>query len=343
MLILSCDPDEAKKKPTTPNTQDKDDKSNKPEKPTKPADKPNKPEKPLAPINSPVVSLGTISSQTAVNDGGTDASDTVWVFQNKEITFSTTAKDKDDREIPNAPFTWEWRKRGQDTDRGFGHIWTEIPGQTTKTATLPILADERVGAYELRISATSGKETVNNHKKTPYKFTVRKSGCLPPSTTNQPADLAALKEMVTGDNALLDKDIPAIDTSLVTDMLNLFKDQKNFNGEINCWDVSNVTSMGSIFGSASSFNQNIGDWDVSNVENMNTMFLSAKAFNNGNSPSIGNWDVSKAKGMSGIFANASAFNQDLSGWDVANISSSNRLLFDYSATTWERRHKPKFR
>ena len=118
MLILSCDPDEAKKKPTTPNTQDKDDKSTKPVAP---------PKKPTPKPAAPVATLGTIS-----DNAQKDASKTGWVFQGDKITFRTTALDEGKKEIPAAKFVWQWRKRGQDTDRGFGRTWTEILGQTTK-------------------------------------------------------------------------------------------------------------------------------------------------------------------------------------------------------------------
>ena len=135
VLILSCDPDEAKKKPTTQDPNDKN-----PIDSTKPKTiKFTKLTRAKSTI--PVVSLDAVSSETAGNDGGTDANDTVWAFQNKEIIFSTTAKDKDNKEIANAHFKWEWRKRGKEKPSSFGRTWTEITGQTTATATLRIPAE----------------------------------------------------------------------------------------------------------------------------------------------------------------------------------------------------------
>ena len=313
VLILSCDPDEAKKKPsennTTQDNQDdnQDQNDNNDNQTNKP--KPIKATK-LTRVKStlPVASLGTISSQTAANDGGTDASDTVWVFQDKEITFSTTAKDEHKNEIPAAQFTWEWRKRGQDTDRGFGKDWTEITGQTTATATLDIPAKERVGAYELRVSATSGKKTVNNHKETPYKFTVRKSGCPAPSATNKPANRFKLGALING-GTLTEKQLQAIDTSQVKIFTTLFYNKRNFNTDISCWDVSNVNSMTSTFQNSSKFNRDIGDWDTSKVTNMFS-----------------------------TFEGASMFNQDLSGWDVSKVQYKDRFAF--GASVWEEANKP---
>ena len=335
MLIFSCDPDEPEKKKQS-NTQDQDKDDKNPTDPTtKPADKPENPTKPVTPPNpaAPVASLGAISSQTAGNDGGEDArtkADTSgtslgWVLQGKEITFSTIAKDKDDNEIPNAQLTWQWRKRGKD--------WKEL-SSTAKTVTIPIKADEhRVGAYELKVSATSGKKPVKS-----AKFTVRKSGCLPPSTTNRPADIDELKKMVSGASALADKDIPTIDTSLVTSMYELFISNTGFDIAINCWDVSNVTNMQSAFESLSMFNQNIGDWDVSKVTNMALMFLGASAFNNGGNASIGNWDTSKVTSMVAMFNGALVFSQDLRDWEVGQVTASGG--FARKTPAWNRAHMP---
>ena len=335
VLILSCDPDEAKKKP--PNTQNQ---TNKPK--TIKAAK-------IAKIPK-VVSLDAVSSKTAGNDGGTDArteADTSrtslgWVFQDKEITFSTSAKDKDDNIIANARFKWEWRKRGKETTTiKFGHTWTEITGQTTASATLSIDAKERVGAYELRVSAISGGEEAKS--KTPYRFTVRKytlsSGkvCPAPSAINKPADLAALKKLTT---TLTGNDLNAIDTSKITNMQELFISKDRFNGEINCWDVSNVQDMESVFNNAFAFNQNIGDWDTSEVTTMENMFLFARAFNNGNNPSIGNWDVSKVKNMSSMFEGTRAFNQDIGGWDTSQVINMTYMfntarVFNQDLSGWD--------
>ena len=334
VLILSCDPDEAKKKPSENNTtqDDQDDNNDNNDNQT------NKPPKPIkateltrALSTLPVASLGTISSKTAVNYGGTDASDTVWVFQEKEIIFSTTALDEHNNEIPAAQFTWEWRKRDKETPSSFGRTWTEITGQTTATATLTIDADERVGAYQLRVSATSGGEKVDNHKETPYKFTVRKSGCPAPSATNQPADNSALKTLLrgkTGTPPLTDTELlRAIDTSQVQRLGSLFYNQ-TFNKDINCWDVSNVSRMTSTFLDNSMFNQDIGDWDTSKVTTMSSMFENARAFNK----DISRWDTSSVINVNSMFYNAAAFNQDLSGWVIK--AGINKGDFATDAKKW---------
>ena len=61
------------------------------------------------------------------------------------------------------------------------------------------------------------------------------------------------------------------DTSLITDMSQLFSDKTIFNDDISNWDVSNVTNMMWMFNEAESFNQDISSWDVSSVITMNYM------------------------------------------------------------------------
>ena len=65
-------------------------------------------------------------------------------------------------------------------------------------------------------------------------------------------------------------DLNDIDTSLITDMSNLFA-YSNFTGDISKWDVFNVDDMGAMFYGAK-FNQDISNWDVSNVKDMEYMF-----------------------------------------------------------------------
>jgi len=77
-------------------------------------------------------------------------------------------------------------------------------------------------------------------------------------------------------------------TSLITDMSNLFKNKTTFNDDINNWDVSNVSNMKSMFESATSFNQDLSNWNTLNVNNMVKMFSGAINFNQ----SLQTWNVS---------------------------------------------------
>ena len=70
-----------------------------------------------------------------------------------------------------------------------------------------------------------------------------------------------------------------IDTSLITDMSELFVDSTriDFSG-IETWNVSNVLDMSCMFYGAKSFNQPLDNWDVSNVRDMRFMFDGVKNF-----------------------------------------------------------------
>ena len=129
------------------------------------------------------------------------------------------------------------------------------------------------------------------------------------------------------------------DTSLVTDMKDLFRDKTTFNDNISNWDVSNVTTMDMMFSDARAFNQPIGSWDVSNVNTMYRMFMDAYSFNS----SIGNWDTSNVTSMKSMFRTARGFNQDIStkpnvtmngktytAWNVSKVTNMHGMLHNNS-------------
>ena len=68
-------------------------------------------------------------------------------------------------------------------------------------------------------------------------------------------------------------------TSMVTNMKELFKGKRDFNDDISKWNVSSVTNMGSMF-SRTPFNGDISGWDVSSVTNMRVMFHQCSIPNN---------------------------------------------------------------
>ena len=152
-----------------------------------------------------------------------------------------------------------------------------------------------------------------------------------------PATKEELKKLVEDESVCLGD----IDTSLITDMSELFKkskrtdfsgidrwnvskvinmnrmfeDTSEFNSNLSKWDVSNVADMCSMFSRASQFNSDISKWDVSKVTNMNDMFRGAVQFNS----DLNKWDVSNVTNMNGMFIGAEKFNSDISGWDVSNV------------------------
>ena len=62
------------------------------------------------------------------------------------------------------------------------------------------------------------------------------------------------------------------DTSLITDMSDLFENDTTFNHDISNWDVSNVTNFSNMFHGATAFNYDVSDWDVSSGTDFTNMF-----------------------------------------------------------------------
>ena len=124
------------------------------------------------------------------------------------------------------------------------------------------------------------------------------------------------------------------DMSRVTNMRDLFNENRSFNEDISKWNVSNVRNMSWMFHKATSFNQDISRWDVSNVESMTGMFWFATSFNQ----DIGGWVVSEVDTMYYMFAQAYSFNQDISQWNVPCARDGLKMFF--GATTLKDDFKP---
>ena len=96
-----------------------------------------------------------------------------------------------------------------------------------------------------------------------------------------------------------------------------------FHGSSGTWefgeltDVSKATNMMSLFENCPNFNGDISNWDVGNVTDMTAMFTNCSAFNQ----DISGWDTQSLQVAMTTFNNASNFNQDLSGWCVPLMSS----------------------
>jgi len=129
------------------------------------------------------------------------------------------------------------------------------------------------------------------------------------------------------------------DVSNVTDMSNLFRNAKKFDGNISKWDVSNVRDMEGMFWCAKKFNQDINTkvvtredgtkytaWDTSNVTNMKRMFAYATKFNG----DISNWNISNVGNMNYMFFNAKNFNQDINTKDVIREDGTKYEAWNYS-------------
>ena len=155
---------------------------------------------------------------------------------------------------------------------------------------------------------------------------------------------------------------PIVDwnTSNVTDMGFMFFGTNTFNQDISNWNLQNVVNashmfrgntafdnggepldwdngfgincdLNFMFYQATAFNQDISDWNLSNASQLQNMFYQNSTFDNGGVAL--NWDDGFANNanMSNMFAYSRAFNQDISNWDLSNVTNMNSTFRDASA------------
>ena len=130
-------------------------------------------------------------------------------------------------------------------------------------------------------------------------------------------------------------DLSSWNTSQVTNMYEMFQASTIFNGDLSTWNVSSVTNMQSMF-AVSAFNNDISSWDVSSVTDMSQMFRDAGAFNQ----PLNNWNTSQVTDMSQMFRNAGAFNQPLNNWNTSQVTDMSSMFrsagsFDRPLNNWD--------
>ena len=106
-----------------------------------------------------------------------------------------------------------------------------------------------------------------------------------------------------------------------------------FNQDVGNWDVSNVTNFRATFASARSFDQDLSDWDTSSGRYFHYMFYDDN-FNNGGQPLVSSpngWNLSNAAEIYAMFQSNRGFNQDISSWDITNVTNLNYMFYDASA------------
>lgn len=114
------------------------------------------------------------------------------------------------------------------------------------------------------------------------------------------------------------------DTSLITDMSNIFFGKIYFNETISNWNVSNVTNMSNMFLLAEEFDQYIGNWNINNVINMNNMLSGTESFNQ----SIINWEISEYVNINSIFQPIELINDEVEFYQTESFDETIEY-FDY--------------
>lgn len=150
------------------------------------------------------------------------------------------------------------------------------------------------------------------------------------------------------------KNISSWNTSKVTTMATMFSSNGTIGAggnamNLSSWDVSKVTSMTSMFSNCTNLrNITISGWSPASGCNHTSQFGSAnisgsylpnwtfKANNNAsamfgscnmtNVSGLNTWNTSGIINCSTMFQNAVAFNDNLSGWDVSNVTTMNGMF-----------------
>ena len=122
-------------------------------------------------------------------------------------------------------------------------------------------------------------------------------------------------------------------------MFNMFGTANSFNQDLSFSTIA-VSTMSSMFGNATAFNRNVSGWNVSNCVNFSLMFNGATSFNNGAPALTTNtapltWTLNtagalKTINMTSMFNNAYSFSQDISSWNIKNVSTMSGI---FSANT----------
>ena len=115
-------------------------------------------------------------------------------------------------------------------------------------------------------------------------------------------------------------------TPKATTTRSMFQSAVKFNQPVDHLDTSNATTIKDMFYTAREFNQPV-PFDTSQVTDMVGTFHDAPSFNQ-----PVQFNTSQVTDMRQMFDGAATFNQDLSGWNVAAVTS--RISFDYGTSAW---------
>lgn len=140
--------------------------------------------------------------------------------------------------------------------------------------------------------------------------------------------------------------IQNLDTSNLGVAWHMFDGAASFNQPLNSstWDLSNNFYTGKMFRNASSFNQDISWFNHRNVYDATYMFAGATSFNNGCAAGAQtcpmNWaNTGKFKSVNSMFLDAVTFNQDISGWNMVEVTDAGNMFkgataFNQDISSW---------
>lgn len=116
------------------------------------------------------------------------------------------------------------------------------------------------------------------------------------------------------------KDI--LDTSMMTDFYQLFRDCAALNADLNFNDTSNVTNHTYMLRGCVAFNGSVSKIDTTNSTTLAGMFYECNAFNQ----PVSHFNTAKVDNMYALFYNCTAFNQDISNLNIESVTNVNYFL-----------------
>ena len=126
-----------------------------------------------------------------------------------------------------------------------------------------------------------------------------------------------------------------LDVSKISDMSNLFENNRRFNGDISQWNTLNVTNMHGMFKDCKKFTGDLSHWNTGNVQDMAYMFDGASKFN---SP-IMYWNTAKVQDMSCMFRECKSFNCKSLYWNTGSVEDMEEMfmnsIFKGDISTWD--------
>jgi surface protein len=96
------------------------------------------------------------------------------------------------------------------------------------------------------------------------------------------------------------------------------------------WNTASVTTMKYAFAGASAMNTDMSKWNVAKVTTMHETFSKTTAFEG---TGLTHWDTTSVTTLEQTFDGAAKMNVDISGWNVAKVTSMVRTFFSASSLT----------
>lgn len=139
--------------------------------------------------------------------------------------------------------------------------------------------------------------------------------------------LTSGKQMFYFCQCLKSLDLTCLDTSLTTDMSEMFGGECWYLTSINLssFNTSKVTNMQAMFINCMGLtNLDLSNFDTSNVTDMSAMFGTCKSLSTLN---LNNFDTSNVTDMSGMFSGCYFTSLDLSNFDTSNVTDMNNMFY----------------